>query len=51
VYEGWLAARFADLDLANALLNPRGKLGGGRLNPFSGKWNFHFGRTGRSATR
>lgn len=43
VHDGWLAARFVDLDRAKALLNPRGQLGDGRLNPFSGKWNFHFG--------
>lgn len=43
VYDGWLATRFADVDRANALLNPRGHLGDGRLNPFSGKYNFHFG--------
>lgn len=39
VHDGWLAARFTDLDRAKALLNPRGY----RLNQFSGKWNFHFG--------
>jgi hypothetical protein len=43
VYDGWLATRFIDPDRANALLNPRGQLGGCRLNPYSGKWNFHFG--------
>lgn len=43
VYDGWLATRFTDLDRANALLNPHGQPGGCRLNPFTGKYNFHFG--------
>jgi hypothetical protein len=41
-YDGWIACRFHDVKAAVALLgyNPAC----GRLNPFSGKWNFHFGR-------
>lgn len=33
----WVAARFADVERAKALLG-----GDGRLNPYSGKWNFDF---------
>ena len=43
VFDDWVATRFADPEAAKALLNPRGELGSCRLNPFSGKWNFHFG--------
>lgn len=47
VLDGWVATRFADPDLARALLNPSGQFGGCRLNPYSGKWNFHFGAEDR----
>jgi hypothetical protein len=40
-YGDWLACRFDDVDRAKALL-PHGP--GERLNSYSGKWNFHFGR-------
>jgi len=43
VLDGWVAARFAEPELAKALLMLRGELGSCRLNPYSGKWNFHFG--------
>jgi hypothetical protein len=41
-YAGWIACRFDDVKAAVALLgyDPVS----GRLNPYSGKWNFHFGR-------
>lgn len=42
VYGGWLATRFDDVPRAVALLNPRLDWAE-RLNPLSGKWNFHFG--------
>jgi hypothetical protein len=40
-YDGWLAARFVDVPRARALLNPAAAWTS-RLNPVSGKWNFHF---------
>lgn len=42
VYDGWLATHFTDPERAEAEINPCGLLGT-RLNPHSGKWNFHFG--------
>ncbi|WOB06512.1 hypothetical protein [Piscinibacter gummiphilus] len=42
--DGWLAARFDDIQRAAALLNPGGNWTS-RLNPHSGKWNFHFDDT------
>ena len=33
---GWIACRFVYPELAN------GNVGGQSLNPYSGKWNFHF---------
>lgn len=47
VLDGWVAARFIEPDRAKALLSTDGDLGSSRLNPFSGKWNFHFGRWDR----
>lgn len=40
-FDGWLATRFQDVDRAKAELNPKSEWGL-RLNPYSGKWNFHF---------
>ena len=39
VYDDWLATRFDDVGLATAFT----KTCGCSSNPFSGKWNFHFG--------
>ena len=36
----WLACRFADPDRAAAFLRTWGH--SGNLNPYSGKWNFHY---------
>jgi hypothetical protein len=36
--DGWLACRFVDVERAKSLL---GCTWGGRLNPVSGKWNWH----------
>ncbi len=41
-YAGWVACRFHDVKAAAALLGSHPATG--RLNPHSGKWNFHFGR-------
>lgn len=38
-YENWIAACFADVERAKQLL---GSSLHGRLNPSTGKWNFHF---------
>lgn len=35
-YDNWLACRFEDVAAAKALV------GHGQLNPYSGKWNWHF---------
>lgn len=35
-YDNWLAGRFDDVEAAKA------QVGHGQLNPFSGKWNWHF---------
>jgi len=37
-YDTWLAAKFDDVPAAKA------KVGFGTLNPFSGKWNWHFAK-------
>ena len=36
VMEDWLACRFDDVERAKSVVGP------GRLNPYSGKWNWHF---------
>jgi hypothetical protein len=41
-YDGWFACRFQDVKAAVSLLGYDPACG--RLNPYSGKWNFHFGR-------
>lgn len=38
-YDNWLACRFGDVERARATV------GHGYLNPFSGKWNWHFDKT------
>jgi hypothetical protein len=38
-YDNWLACRFDDVARARATV------GHGCLNPFSGKWNWHFDKT------
>jgi hypothetical protein len=38
--DGWLAARFTDVPRAVAVMNPKREWAH-RLNPVSGKWNFH----------
>jgi hypothetical protein len=42
VYENWLACRFLDIQHAKRYLGDRTKDRDSRLNPHSGKWNFHF---------
>jgi hypothetical protein len=39
-YENWLACRFTDVEKAKQVI------GSGSLNPFSGKWNWHFHKPG-----
>ena len=36
VYDTWLASRFADVNAAKTTISS------GSLNPFSGKWNWHY---------
>jgi hypothetical protein len=38
--DGWLAARFTEVERAVTMMNPR-RDWTHRLNPISGKWNFH----------
>lgn len=38
-HDDWIATRFDDVDRAKSVL---GSGRDGRLNPYSGKWNFHF---------
>lgn len=38
IFEGWLACRFLDVGKAKEVL----LVGDDRLNPYSGKWNWHF---------
>jgi hypothetical protein len=40
-HDGAIFTRFQDVDSACEWLNPA-KHGRSRLNPYSGKWNFHF---------
>jgi hypothetical protein len=35
-YEDWVACRFVDVERVNVVIHH------GQLNPFSGKWNWHF---------
>ena len=35
IYENWVVCRFADMERTKPAL-------GRRINPFTGKWNFHF---------
>ena len=44
VHEDWLACRFSDVGRAKAALDSDA-----RLNPFSGKWNWHFTSPGSDA--
>ena len=37
-HDAWVACRFDDVERANAGMPP------GQLNPYSGKWNWHFVR-------
>lgn len=39
-YEDWVACRFEDVEQAKAMVYY------GQLNPYSGKWNWHFARPG-----
>lgn len=44
VYDDWLACRFDEPKRAKelSLIGPGARLNQSRLNPFSGKWNFHY---------
>ncbi len=41
-YGNWVACRFDDAKRAFEVLKAIPSIGTGRLNPYSGKWNFHF---------